>query len=382
MEVPVIPGPVSRRSFTGALGAGLGSFLLQPVRGAEASLARGEPVDAIQLDSNENPYGPSPRALEAMTRAQAAAGRYPDAAEDAVRDAIARLHDLAPERVLMGCGSTEVLRMAAQAFLGTGKTVVAAEPTFEAVLRFARVTQAEAVTVPLTADFRHDVGAMARAVDGRTGLVYVCNPNNPTGTIVSGEELAFLLASVPPSVTVLVDEAYHHFVESPGYRSACELLERAPNLVVARTFSKIYGMAGMRLGYAVGSEAGVAAMQRHSFWNNVNVAALEAALASLEDRDLVPRQRGLINDTRRWLCSRLASQGRRVIPSEANFVMIHVGGDVAPLIAAFKERRILVGRRFASLPNWLRVSIGTRPEMEAFLAAFEQLVPPRAGAAA
>jgi histidinol-phosphate aminotransferase len=313
--------------------------------------------------------------MEAMTRSQAIAGRYPDAGEDAVRDAIARLHGLAPERVALGCGSTEVLRMAAQAFLGTGKTVVAAEPTFEAVLRFARVTQAEAVTVPLSADFRHDLVAMAKAVDARTGLVYVCNPNNPTGTVVSGEELDGLLAHVPPSVIVLVDEAYHHFVESPRYRSACDSLGRSPNLVVARTFSKIYGMAGMRLGYAVGSEANVAAMVRHSFWSNVNVAALEAALASLEDPDLVPRQRRLINDTRRWLCSELTRQGRRFIPSETNFVMIDVGTDVGPVIAAFKERRILVGRRFPSLPNWLRVSIGTRPEMEAFLAALGQVVP-------
>jgi len=381
----VIQGPVSRRSFASALGAGLGAVLLEPrarTHGAEASVARGEPAAAIQLNSNENPYGPSPRALDALTRAQGLAGRYPDAEEDAVRDAIARLHGVVPERVVLGCGSTEVLRMAAHAFLGTGRTVLAAEPTFEAVLHFARVTQAESVKVPLTADFRHDLAAMAKAVDGRTGLVYVCNPNNPTGTIVPSEELDAFLTSLPSSVVVLVDEAYHHFVESPRYRSACEWLERTPNLVVARTFSKIYGMAGMRLGYAVGSEGNVAAMQRHSFWSNANVAVLQAALASLQDADLVPRQRALINETRRWLCAQLTKQGRRVIPSETNFVMIDVGGDVAPIIAAFRERRILVGRRFASLPHWLRVSIGTRAEMEAFLAALGQVVPTVAGAAA
>ena len=235
--------------------------------------------------------------------------------------------------------------------------------------------------MPLTADFRHDLPAMARACDARAGLVYVCNPNNPTGTIVTGDEFLAFLAQVPATTTVVVDEAYHHFVEAPAYRSALETIDRFPNVVVARTFSKIYGMAGMRLGYAVASAANAEALRAQASWSNANAAVLAAAVASLADEGLVARQRERLNGTRRWLCAELARDGRRIIPSEANFVMIDAGGDVKPLIAAFEARGIRVGRRFAALPTWLRVTIGTPEETRAFLEAFRAIVPARAAAA-
>ena len=235
---------------------------------------------------------------------------------------------------------------------------------------------ADTVKVPLTPDFRHDLPKMAEACDASTGLVYVCNPNNPTGTIVTGDEMAAFAARVPPATTLLVDEAYHHFVEDSRYRTSCELIGNVPNVVVARTFSKIYGMAGLRLGYAVASEAKIAAMAPFASWSNANAAVLSAALVSLADPDLVPRQRKALNDTRRWLVAEMAKQGRRTMPSETNFVMIDVGGDVGPVIQAFRTRKIFVGRKFPSLPNWLRVSIGTRPETEAFASALAEIVPP------
>jgi histidinol-phosphate aminotransferase len=374
--------PLARRRFTGALGAAVGAAVagVPLPRSAAASLARGEPSDLVELNSNENPYGPSERALAAMTQAQALAGRYPDAAEEEMALAIARHHRVAPERVVLGCGSGDVLRMADAAFLGPGRTVLAAEPTFEAVLGYARVTRAEPVKVPLTPDFRHDLDAMARACDARTGLVYVCNPNNPTGTIVSADALVAFLARVPPTAVVLVDEAYHHFVEDPAYRSAAEMLERFPNLVVARTFSKIYGMAGLRLGYALASEANAKALRDHASWSNANAAVLAAALASLGDEGLVARQRALLNGERRRLCAELDRDGRRFIPSEANFVMIEVGTDVKPLIEAFRARKILVGRRFAPMPTWLRVSIGRPADTDSFLSALREIVPARKAA--
>ena len=372
-----MPLSLSRRRFAETLGAAAGAALLGPrwAGRAEASLSRGEADDYIQLNSNENPYGPSPKALEALARSSAIAGRYPDAVEEEVRDAIARHHGVGPSQIVLGCGSSEVLQMADAAFLGAGRTVVAAEPTFEAVLLYARVTRASGVKVPLTADFRHDLPRMAAACDARTGLVYLCNPNNPTGTVVAGDELAKFLARVPPTIPVLVDEAYHHFVESPGYRSAADLLERHPNVVVARTFSKIYGMAGMRLGYGVASEANANALRAWASWNNTNAAGLAIAQASLADPDLVPRQRKILNDTRRWLCAELTKEGRRFIPSETNFVMIHLGREVTPVIAAFRGRRILVGRKFPSLSNWMRVSIGRPEEMASFHRALKEIVP-------
>ncbi len=369
---------MTRRGFGAALGAAAGVVLLDTrltPRAAEARVRSGLPKDVVQLNSNENPYGPSAPAREAMTRSQEVAARYPDFREDEVRSALAKLHGVAPEQVLLGCGSGDILRMADGAFLAPDRKVVVAEPTFEAVLAYNRVTRAEPVKVPLDAAFRHDLPRMAAACDAATGLVYVCNPNNPTGTVVTGEELAAFLGRMPSSVTVILDEAYHHFVEDPGYRTGFDLLAAHPNLIVVRTFSKIYGLAGMRLGYAVAARDRIEALARYASFSNTNAAVLEAGLASLADPDLVPRMKRRMNDTRRWLTGQLAAAGRRFIPSEANFVMIDTGRDVAPLIEAFKAKKILVGRRFPSMPTWLRVSVGTPEEMKAFAAALREIVP-------
>ncbi|MCJ7442653.1 MAG: histidinol-phosphate transaminase [Thermoanaerobaculaceae bacterium] len=374
---------ITRRGFGAALGAAAGVVLLDTrltPAAAEARVAAGLPRDVLQLNSNENPYGPSAAAREAMTRSQEVAARYPDYQEDEVRSALARFHGVAPEQVLLGCGSGDILRMADGAFLAPDRKVVVAEPTFEAVLAYNRVTRAQPVKVPLDASFRHDLPRMAAACDGATGLVYVCNPNNPTGTIVTGEALAAFLGRVPPSVTVLLDEAYHHFVENPGYRTGFELLAAHPNLIVVRTFSKIYGLAGMRLGYAVAAADKIEALERYASFSNTNAAVLAAGLASLADPDLVPRMKRRMNDARRWLTGQLTADGHRFIPSEANFIMIDTGRDVAPLIEAFKAKKILVGRRFPSMPTWLRVSVGTPAEMAAFVAALRDIVPVPAAA--
>lgn len=372
-----------RRRFAQALGAAFGGTLLAPggVGVALASLSTGQGDDHVQLNSNENPYGPSPGALEAMQRALGSvAARYPDASEEACTAAIARHHGVAAEQVILGCGSGEILRMADLATLAADKTVVCADPSFEAVLMYARVTKAKARRVPLDDQHRHDLVGLAKACDARTGLVYVCNPNNPTGTLVGADDLARFLSRVPKHVTVLVDEAYHHFVESPLHRSAAELLPRHGNLLVVRTFSKIYGLAGLRLGYALGAPALIEGLRTHAFASNANAAALAGALASLEDVEHVARTRQRLNDTRRALCRELERDGRRYMPSETNFVMIHVGRDVAPVIEALRLRKVLVGRRFPSLAEWLRVSIGTDADMAAFLRVFRELVPVRAAA--
>ncbi|HSD29012.1 MAG TPA: histidinol-phosphate transaminase [Vicinamibacteria bacterium] len=372
---------LSRRAFASTLAAAGGALVagLAP-RLAEASLQRTDPRRSIQLNSNENPYGPSPKALAAMKRAQAVAGRYPDDLEEEMLAALAEHHGVDPSRIVMGCGSSEILRLADAAFLAPGRTAVAAEPTFEAVLEYAGVHGGAPVKVPLDSRFRHDLGRMAAACDARTGLVYVCNPNNPTGTVVGEAELLAFLEQVPRSAVVLVDEAYHHFVEDAGYRSMAGALDRFPNLVVARTFSKIHGMAGMRLGYALASEENAKALRRHGYWGNLNAAVLAAARESLRDAGHVARQRALLNGTRRRLCEELARDGRRYIPSEANFVMIDVGQDVGPVVEAFREHGILVGRRFPALATWLRVTMGTPRETDAFLRALRKIVPVRAAA--
>ncbi len=373
---------LTRRALGRLLGATAGAALLDsrfPTR-LSAATSRSSPGEPIRLSANENPYGPCAASLEGLKRSAADASRYPMAIEQEMREAIAKHHGVSKDRIVLGSGSSEVLRMADSAFVPPGTTLVAAEPTFEAVLNYCKATRGQAVKIPLTSDHRHDLAKMAAACDARTGMVYVCNPNNPTGTIVDGDELAALLKGVPPTCVVLVDEAYHHFVESPRYRSALELAARHDNVVVARTFSKIYGMAGMRLGYGVASPANAALMESHAAWDNTSQAALAMGLAGLADSNVVPEQRKRLNDARRWLCAELARDGRRYIPSEANFVMIDVGGDVVPVTEALRERGIQAGRKFPSMPNWLRISIGKPEEMQAFVAALRQVVPAKAAA--
>ena len=367
------------------MGAALGVVLVAPKLGDSLADARqpiGVPDDVIQLNSNENPYGPFPSARQAMTRSQTVAARYPDALETRMVEAIAKYHGVQPENVLLGCGSGEILRIADMTFLTGGKNVVVAEPTFEAVLGYARVTAANPVKVPLTPDFRHDLPAMAAACNANTGLVYLCNPNNPTATIVHRDEMDSFFSRVPRSTTILVDDAYHHFVDDPQYATAFDWFPRQPNLIIVRTFSKIYGMAGMRLGYAVASKENIQAMRPYATWNNANASVLEAGIASLADSAEVARQRKLFINTRGWLCRELDKDRRRYMPSQANFVMIDVGADVRPVIDAFRKRKILVGRKFPALANWLRVSICTQKETEAFLAALREIVPVKSAAAA
>ena len=366
---------VSRRQFAASLGAAFAlatspdSFGFKSAQHAHALDAAG----AIRLDFNENPYGPSPNVCAAMTNSEPTAMRYPDSAETAMLQDIAQLHGVDVENVILGCGSTEILRAADMAFLGPDKNIVAAEPTYEAVFMYARITRAEPIKVPLTADGRHDLARMAGQCTSRTGLVYICNPNNPTGTIVTRDDMARFFAAVPKSTVILMDEAYHHFVNDPQYASASEWIGKMPNLIVARTFSKVYALAGMRLGYGVGSPEAIRAMRAQLLSANANAAVLAAARAGLQDSDHVKSCRERILATRTTAVTRLQSHGFRVFDSQANFFMVDTRGDVHVAIEEFKKRGILVGRKFASMPNWLRVTVGTDDEMHAFSSAFEEI---------
>jgi histidinol-phosphate aminotransferase len=268
------------------------------------------------------------------------------------------------------------------AFLDSSRRVVTPEPTFEAVLEYARALHAQPVKIPLTPDHRHDLPRMAAACTSKTGVVYICNPNNPTGTIVTRDEMATFIQAVPPATLILVDEAYYDFADDPRYASATEFIAKNPNVVVARTFSKIYGMAGMRLGYVIGVKEPITLINNHLTQDNGNAAVLAAALVSLGDSDYVASCRTRINDTRRWLCAELAKDSRAFIPSQANFVMIDMGSDAQPFIDQFRGRNIIVGRRFASMPNFLRVSIGTQQEIESFVTALREIAPTRSSKAA
>ncbi|HKN83171.1 MAG TPA: aminotransferase class I/II-fold pyridoxal phosphate-dependent enzyme [Pyrinomonadaceae bacterium] len=370
---------LSRRSFSKLIGVSAAYTALQPIRKANGSTRVATPrpflsaSNVVRLSSNENPYGPAPAALKAMTDGFTLAWRYPDEHADMLADELARLNNVTVDQVLLGDGSGEILKLCAAAFTNKDKKLVIPNPTFEAIARHASVANAEVVKIDLASDYGHDLKKMLTAADG-AGLVYICNPNNPTASITPKTELSDFLAKLSPATIVLVDEAYHHYVESKDYESVVPLVKQYPNLIVARTFSKIYGMAGLRCGYCVTQRANLERMRTHQVFDSVNIMAVVAALASLKDTDHVTQGRKLNTDVKKNVCADLDALGYRYIPSHANFMMIDLRRDVRPVIGALRTRGIEVGRLFPALPNFMRVTIGTSEQMKAFVSAFKEVM--------
>jgi histidinol-phosphate aminotransferase len=368
------PTALSRRGFTKLLGAGAAFAALRPALGFSESTpkpADSKPSDVVRLSSNENPYGPSAAALQAMTAAFPLAWKYPDETQEDLVEALARVNQVAKEQILPGAGSGEILKVSVAAFTGPNKKLVVADPTFEAAAGHAKTSGAEVAKVKLNATFAHDLEKMA-AVPG-AGLHYVCNPNNPTASTTPKGELRAFIAKVPRDTMVLVDEAYHHFVESPDYESVIPLVKEYPNLIVARTFSKIYGMAGLRCGYCIAQPDKIELMRAQQSWDSVSIMAIVAARASLDDAAQVTNGLKNNSEVRHYVTGELDKLKFTTIPSQANFIMIDMRREVKPLIAGFKEKKVHVGRLFPPLPNHLRVTIGTKPQMERFLAVFKEL---------
>ncbi|MFN2508943.1 MAG: histidinol-phosphate transaminase [Chthoniobacterales bacterium] len=369
---------ISRRRFAQLLGAGAAVAVVKPALTiAREATARPVTAAVVRLSSNENPYGPSPRALNAITDAFSLACRYPDEHADLLVAALARSEGVKPDQILLGAGSGEILKICATAFTGRsqqpgGGTLVVADPTFEAIIAHASRCGAEVVKVPLTSSFGHDLSGMAAAAKG--GLVYICNPNNPTASITPKNEIRDFIAKAPRETMILADEAYHHYVESPDYESVIPLIKDHPNLIVARTFSKIYGMAGMRCGFCIAQPQTIEQMRPQQLSDSVNISALVAAIASLHDPDQLTNGRRLNREARTFVTRELQSAGYEQIPSHANFVMVNVKRPVVPLIAAMKQRNVQVGRLFPALPNHMRVTIGKKSEMERFLSAFREVL--------
>ncbi len=368
---------VSRRRFAQILGAGAAAVVVRPrlsfakpTQSTATSLTAGGNI--VRLSANENPYGPSQKGLQAMTDSFGLACRYPDEHNNVLIDKLAKLNNVDRDHILLGDGSGEILKLCAETFTGpqNGK-LVAADPTFEAILNNASANGAEVVKVPLTSSFAHDLPKMLAAAKG--GLIYVCNPNNPTASITPKDELRDFIAKTPPETVILVDEAYFHYADSPDHESVIPLVKDHPNLIVSRTFSKIYGMAGLRCGYCVAQKETVERMRRNQMWDSVNCMALAAATASLDDPDHVPNGQRLTREAKAFVSAELDKMGYKQIPSQANFIMFDCKRPVLPLIQAMKQRDVHVGRLFPALPNHMRLTIGKKSEMEAFLAAFREV---------
>jgi len=324
-----------------------------------------------KLASNECPLPPFPEVIAAVADEASGLNRYPENDVGELRRVVAVHQGVSPSEVWMGGASSELALVAALALGGPDTRFVFAAPSFPLYRIVALIAGAEPVEVPLDADHRLDLVAMAGAVDEKTTLVFVCNPNNPTGTHRSGDDIERLIDSVPDRVMVVVDEAYDEYVTAPDHRSMISLAVTRTNVLVTRTFSKIYALAGIRIGYGVTTEANIDALRRIQLPFTVNNLAQVAALTALGQQDQVADRRRMNADARLAMSSGLKERGIEVAPTETNFVYAHFGSVAGDLTEALLRRGIIV--RPVPPAGWIRISMGTEAENEMLLAALDEL---------
>ena len=371
---------IARRQFFQQMFTGLGVAATLPSIASSAwpgnwrTLQAGSTGNPILLDSNENAYGPSPQAYAALEGSASAANRYPKHEYEDLVEAIAARHGVKPEQVTLGCGSSENLRMAVGTFLGPGKTLIYATPTFEFVAHRAADTGAQLAAVPLTKDYAHDLDGMLARASGGAGLVYICNPNNPTATLTPRQDLEAFLEKLPASYYVLMDEAYHHFVmDAPEYTSFLDRPVDNARLIVTRTFSKIYGLAGARIGYSVAAAETTRSMAPQKMMFAVSVLGARAALAAWNDADAVPKGAGRNAADRREFYKQAKSRSLEVIESQTNFVMLQAGRPAQEVIEHFRANNVMIGRPFPPMTDYVRVSLGTPTDMQEFWRVWDLL---------
>ncbi|BCW95497.1 MAG: histidinol-phosphate transaminase [Fimbriimonadales bacterium] len=326
--------------------------------------------ELIKLSSNENPLGASPRVREAILSALESIHRYPDGACTALRDALSDFYQLPPDHFAFGNGSDELIHLFGVAYLEPGDALMMGHPSFVRYEASAQLNRATLQRVPLTPDFRLDLHAMAAAITEHTRLIYLANPNNPTGTIVARAELEQFLARVPDHALVVLDEAYFEYADHPDYPSGVDYVRAGQNVVVFRTFSKAYGLAGLRIGYAIGRPDLLDPVERVREPFNVNTLAQVAAVAALGDQDHVARTRALNREGLRMFSEACERLGLRSVPSQANFLLIEIGARCAQVQQRLLQRGILVrtGEVFG-LPTYLRVNTGTAEQNARFVEA-------------
>jgi histidinol-phosphate aminotransferase len=328
----------------------------------------------IKLASNENPLGPSPRALQAMEQAIRETRLYPDLPSTALTNAIAKHHDVPPECVVVGAGSDEVIYMLGMAYVNPGEEIVISSPPFATYCLIAPIMGAKLVMVPAN-DYRHDLEAMAAACTEKTKLVFISNPYNPTATIVTRAEVDRFLQAVPEQTIVVLDEAYSEYVDDPDYPDGLEYVRRGLNVLSMRTFSKIHALAGLRIGYGIAPAAlaKYLLLVREPF--NVSSVAQAAALASLEDREQIERAVTLNRQGKAYLCSAFDDMGLTYAPSQANFIFVDIGMDSVAAFGKLRKRGFAVrtGDIFG-MPTHIRVTIGTAEQNGQFIAALKDVL--------
>lgn len=344
----------------------------RPVEEVARELGLGDPERIVKLASNENSLGPSPRALEAMKSAAARMHIYPDGDSFYLRAAIAGKLGVSRDEVFMGHGSNEIIALLGHVYLESGTSVVMSEQAFVVYKLVAALYQAAAIEVPAR-DFAHDLEAMLAAIRPDTRLVFVANPNNPTGTVVSNEALYRFLNSLPDHVVAVIDEAYIELLPPQLQPDTIRFVRERKNVFVLRTFSKSYGLAGLRVGYAVAPPEGIALLNRVRQPFNINAMAQAAALAALEDDDHLVRTRAMVEAGLKQLAQGLTDLGIAYVPSSANFLLVRVGKGQEYFQALLRERVIVRPVDGYGLPDYIRVTVGTREENQRFLDALAKI---------
>lgn len=347
-----------------------------PGRSAEDLQAERGLSDIIKLASNENPLGPAPKALQAIAGAAGQVHIYPDGDSRALREAIAARNEVEAEQTIFGCGSDEVIRMIAEAYLDPGDPVVMAQTTFSQYAFVARLMAAREVTVPLIDGF-HDLEGMARAArEHRAKLCFVCNPNNPTGTYVDERAVQRFLDEIPDETLAVFDEAYIEYVDAPDFPDVLPAVREGRRVIVMRTFSKIYGLAGLRVGYGIAPREIVADLEQVRAPFNINRIAQAAALASLDDADHLEASRRMNTKERERLTATFRRMGYEVYPSQANFIFVSFGENAGTIYEALLNEGIIV-RNAAGFgrPDALRISVGTADQNDRLLEAMAAIGP-------
>jgi histidinol-phosphate aminotransferase len=374
-------GTISRRDLarllsSGVAALGVSAWVPPRVRGFQGSAPQGAPTRGaasgppvlFRLSSNENNYGLAPAAVASLTATKvlAQACRYGGEASQQLTQALARANGVPPESIMLAAGSGEILRAVTLAFTGPGKPLVQASPTFEAPGRTAEAIKAEVRAVPVTSQGLHDLKAMA-AVSVNAGLAFVCNPNNPTGGINPDAEVVAFLSSFRAASKdgyVLVDEAYYEYATHPAYASAIPMALKDPKVLVSRTFSKIHGMAGMRVGFLVGHPDALALVRAKTSSGTLSSMSAAAALASFEDQAYLARQKTLNAEARAFTRKAFVAAGCTVLPSEGNFIMVDVKREAAVFQQMCREVGVAIARPFPPLTNFARITIGTAEDMQ------------------
>jgi len=336
-------------------------------------------IHAVKLASNENPLGPSPMAIAAARAALGDSNRYPDGGTHLLRQTLAERRGVSPEEIFVGLGSSEIIDLAARVLLRAGLQGLTSEGTYAPFSVAIRASGAQLVLAPQR-DFAFDLVAMAKAITPKTAVIYLANPNNPTGSAFGRQEFDEFLAAVPDGVLVVLDEAYIHYAVSMGLRDSEEAYRRRKNLLILRTFSKVYGLAGLRIGYAIGRPALLAAMNKLRTPFNTSGVAQAAALAALDDKEHVTRCIETNAAERKRLSEGLTKLGFRPVASEANFVFMAVGPEAKALSDELLHLGVIVRPLgWMGFPEAMRISVGTAEENEKCLSAMARVILKRAG---